>query len=168
MKNIISDLDLVLFDSVDWIKSTCPIFEIDGHENREAWDYHHSHVDMVKINEDFIQVVQDWIDVGVERIFFITAREDINNMHAKTIEQLCKFFQHLHNADRVSTYLYMRNPLDYRPSHEIKEDIFLQHIYPYYYIDLFVDDSKKNCEAFAKYGINTWLYDKYHNDLTKK
>ena len=161
MKTIISDLDLVLFDSVDWIKETCPACEQDGCLNREAWDMHHARVDMVKLNYDFIKVVQGWIDVGVERIFFITSREDINGMRDKTIEQIQKFFSYIKGAEYVSLYLYMRNALDYRPSHIIKEETFLQRIFPTYYVDLFVDDSKKNCDVFRKYGINIWQYNKY-------
>lgn len=161
MKNIISDLDLVLFDSVEWIKETCPCCENDSYLNREAWNMHHAHVDMVKLNYDFIKIFQDWVDVGVERVFFITSREDINGMRDKTLKQLRDFLSHVKGADKLTYYLYMRNMYDYRPSQIIKEETFLQKILPYFYIDLAVDDSAKNCDVFRKYGINTWLYDKY-------
>lgn len=155
MKNVISDLDLVLFDSVDWIKETCPAC---GSLDREAWDMHHAHADMVKVNMDFVPIFQKWVDLGLERVFFITSREDINGMREITLKQIREFLSYIDGADKLELYLYMRNACDYRPAPVLKEETLIQHIYPYYYIDLAVDDSVSNCDVYRNYNIPTLYY----------
>ena len=161
IENVILDLDLVLFDSVDWVKKTCPCCDNDSYLNREAWDMHHAHADMVKVNYDFIKYLQNWVNNGLRRIFFITSREDINNMRKITEVQLKNLLYHVDNVDKLEMKLYMRNALDYRPAPDIKRETLEQHIFPYYYIDLAVDDSLCNCEVYRDYNIPVWQYDKY-------
>ena len=158
MKNVISDLDLVIFDSVDWIRETCPA---SGSLDRHAWNMHHAHVDMVKPNLDFVPVFQQWVDLGLERAFFITSREDINGMREITEKQIREFLSYVKGADKLELYLYMRNACDYRPAPTLKEETLLQKIYPYHYVDLAVDDSESNCEVYRKWNIPTLYYTKF-------
>lgn len=158
MKNVISDLDLVILDSVDWIRETCPEH---GSLDRHAWDMHHEHAYMVKPNLDFVPIFQQWIDLGLERVFFITSREDINGMREITENQIREFLSYVEGADKLELYLYMRNACDYRTAPILKEETLLQKIYPYHYVDLAVDDSEGNCEVYRKWNIPTLYYTKF-------
>lgn len=158
MKNIISDLDLVILDSVDWIRETCPEH---GSLDRHAWDMHHEHAYMVKPNLDFVPIFQQWVDLGLERVFFITSREDINGMREITESQIREFLSYVEGADKLELYLYMRNACDYRMAPVLKEETLLQKIYPYHYVDLAVDDSEGNCEVYRKWNIPTLYYTKF-------
>ena len=158
MKTVILDLDLVLFDSVDWIRETCPDCTQDSALNREAWDMHHAKAYMVKVNEDFIPIFQKYVDDGLERVFFITSREDINGMRDITIQQIRDFLENIKGADKLALNLYMRNACDSRPAPVLKEETLTQRIFPYYYVDLAVDDSWNNCKVYMDYNIPTLYY----------
>ena len=157
IETIISDIDNVITDSREWAKSA-PCCENDGVHNRKAWDYHHSQVHVVKLNNEIKYYYQDLINKGLKRIFFITSREDINGLRDKTIEQMQEFFGDMIGIENVSLYLFMRNALDYRPAWVIKEETMLQKILPFYKVDLAIDDSLTNVQMFRAYNIETFHY----------
>ena len=159
-KTVICDIDNVICDSREWAK-TAPCCENDGSHNREAWDEHHKRIDLVKRNEDIESVFRFLIKNGLERVFFITSREDINGLRESSVRQIRDILQNLRGLSDVSLYLYMRNALDYRPAWLLKQETFLQKIFPYYYVDLVIDDDIKNIEMFKTYNIETLHYTKY-------
>lgn len=156
IENAIFDIDNVLVDSRDWEK-TIP----EDKMSREGWDRHHKMAFLVKSNLPMAHIIEDLIKKGLKNLFFITAREDINGMREITSRHVYKAIRHIKNIDKINIYFYMRNALDYRKSADVKKDVILNHIYPYYYIDVAIDDDKGNLDMYEKYGIKALHYTKF-------
>lgn len=156
VENIIFDIDNVLVDSTEWGK-TIP----EDKMSREGWDKHHKMAFLVKPNLPMASIIEDLINKGLKNIFFITAREDINGMRDITLRHVYKSIRRIKNIDKVNIHFFMRNALDYRCSADVKEDVFLTHIYPYYYIDVAIDDDVANLDMFSKYNVSTLHYTKF-------
>lgn len=156
IENIIFDIDNVLVDSTEWEK-TIPADKM----SREGWDRHHKMAFLVKSNIPMAFIIEDLIKKGLKNLFFITAREDINDMRNITLRHVYKAIRRVKDIEKINIYFYMRNAYDYRTSAQVKEDVLLNHIYPYYFIDVAIDDDMKNLEMFKNYNIKTLHYTKF-------
>lgn len=160
VENIIFDIDNVLVDSRDWEK-TIP----EDKMSRVGWDRHHKMSFLVKSNLPMAHIIEDLIKKGLKNLFFITAREDINGMREVTQRHVYKAIRHIKDIDKVNIFFYMRNALDYRKSSDVKKDVILNHIYPYYYIDIAVDDDRSNIEMYKEFNIKTIHYTKFTKNV---
>lgn len=155
IKNLILDIDNCALDSREWEKY------IPADNSRAGWDNYHDHYYLVSENCDMATFVYELCRKGLERIYFITAREDINNMREITINQLNDAFRDIRGWDKIKKYLYMRNTCDYSPTAEVKQNILHTHIMPNVFIDLAIDDDIRNVEMYRNNGIEAIHYTKY-------
>lgn len=154
-ENIILDIDNCVLDSREWEKY------IPTENTREGWDNYHDHYYLTTPNPEMIDFIEDLYYYGLKRIYFVTAREDINNMREITINHLKNAFAGRRWFKKVEKHLFMRNTCDYSPTDKVKEKIMLSHIYPYQFIALAIDDDIRNIEMYKNWGINTLYYDKF-------
>ena len=154
-ENIILDIDNCVLDSREWEKY------IPTENTREGWDNYHDHYYLTTPNPEMIDFIEDLYYYGLKRIYFVTAREDINNMREITINHLKNAFADRRWFKKVEKHLFMRNTCDYSLTDKVKEKIMLSHIYPYQFISLAIDDDIRNIEMYKNWGINTLYYDKF-------
>lgn len=156
IKNIILDLDNCVFDSREWEK----YIPKDG--SRDGWDLYHKHYDLVKPNPEMEEFIEDLIYFyGLERIYFVTSREDKGVMRNITEKQILNAFSDTLDFDKIKISLFMRNENDYRPSYLVKQDILCSRILPFKKIDLAIDDDIDNINMYKSYNIQTIYYDKF-------
>lgn len=157
IENLILDIDNCVLDSREWEKY------VPKENTRAGWDNYHNHYYLVSVNNDMVEFI-DKISkqcISLKNIYFITAREDIENMREITIEQLNSAFENLKCWNKINKYLYMRNTCDYSPTYQVKQNILNTHILTKTKIDLAIDDDIKNIEMYRKNGIISLHYTKY-------
>ena len=158
VKIIIADIDNCIFDSRE-LEKEVPLIKTD----RKGWDRFNTMYHLCKPNYFMI----DYIKYLSQKypIFFVTSRELSlvgHNTLNITLNQLDLAFNGF--APIQSPHkLLMRKYNDYNHSDVVKEEILTKMILPNYNPILAIDDSKKNCDMFRKYGIDTWHYTKYVN-----
>lgn len=156
VKNIILDIDNCVFNSTEWER----YIPKDG--SREGWNNYHSHYYLICENPEMLEFLDKlYKREQFNSIYFLTAREDYDNMRAITIEQLNSAFSKYKWWDKISKFLYMRNACDYSPSYLVKQNILYSNILHKVQIDLAIDDDLENINMYRRNGINTIYYKKY-------
>jgi len=110
----------------------------------EAW-HKQTHTD--KVIEPIKQLCYAIKKFGI-KVIFLTARSDKCRKHteawiAKNIPRLAK------------CKLLMRTEGDFRPSAQVKLDIFTKYIGPIYEVLFTIDDDAENIKMFNKLGVHT-------------
>lgn len=143
-KIIISDIDQCYLD----LSNIEQYFPTDM-KSREQWDEYHKYYPLAdKVNQPVLNLIKYYQNTG-HLIFFMTSREDINNVRRDTkliIEQNIKPF-----------VLLMRPPNCYDRSVDIKRRL-TQDILKDYDVVLAIDDWYPNCKMFKELGIETFMY----------
>lgn len=156
IKTLILDLDNCLFDSREWNK-----YIPSDKYSREGWDLFHKHIDKVIPNLEMVDYVLDLIEnKGLEQLYFVTSRENIDNTLDITLKQIYKTFG-IHKINKIKYGLYMRKAHDYRPPNDIKQEIVKTEILPNTDIDLAIDDDISNIEMYQGLGIDSLHYTKF-------
>lgn len=155
IKNIILDIDNCVLDSREWEKY------VPKENTREGWNIYHDHHYLVGVNYEMVDFIKDLCNKGLKSIYFITAREDINNMRDITIEHLNNAFGGIKQWKKIKKFLYMRNACDYSPTYYVKYNILQTHILTKVKIDLAIDDDIKNIDMYNMNGLNTLHYTKF-------
>lgn len=155
IKNLILDIDNCVLDSREWEKY------VPKENTREGWDIYHDHHYLVSVNMDMVDFIQKLCENGLKSIYFITAREDMDNMRNITIAHLENAFGNIKQWKRLKKYLYMRNACDYSPTYVVKNNILQTHILTKTQIDLAIDDDIKNINMYRQNGISALHYTKY-------
>lgn len=155
VENLILDIDNCVFDSTEWEKY------IPKDNSRQGWDNYHNHYYMVSPNYEMLDFLDKLHRQGLQSIYFITAREDYENMREITISQLNQVFSEYKWWNEINKYLFMRNTRDYSPSHLVKQNILHTHILYNVKIDLAIDDDLGNIAMYRNNGANAIYYDKY-------
>lgn len=153
IKNIILDIDNVIFDSREWEK------HIPKNGTREGWDEYHKYHYLVSPNLEMINFIKNLY--VLKNIFFITSREDIMNMRNITINQLNDAFIGVRKWNKVNKYLFMRNACDYSPTKNVKFNILHTHIFPKFVVNLAIDDDIRNIEMYRENNIPAVHYTKF-------
>lgn len=153
IKNIILDIDNVVFDSREWEK------HIPKKGTREGWDEYHKYYYLISPNLEMIDFIKDLY--VLKNIFFITSREDIMNMRNITINQLNEAFDGVRRWNKINKYLFMRNACDYSPTKNVKFNILHTHIFPKFVVNLAIDDDIRNVEMYRENNIPTVHYTKF-------
>jgi FMN phosphatase YigB (HAD superfamily) len=79
-------------------------------------------------------------------IIFLTARDGGENSRKITENWITMHMPVMHK-------LYMRHEHDRRPDYEMKRDVFLNEIAPYYDVLFAIDDKQANVDLFRELGI---------------
>ena len=142
---VIFDLDEVIFNS------TCLIPHIPKDKNsRAGWTEFEKHYKEVTPNSWAVQLAEFYRSTG-HTLLFVTSREDMNSCKSDTIDSLSIAL----NNDLSNAYLFMRQPDDFRPSAEVKRDIYLNEIQGVFNVMLAVDDDENNAKMWHSFGINS-------------
>jgi predicted secreted acid phosphatase len=142
---VIFDLDNVVWDAT-MLNQYLPADK----KSRAGWSEFEKHYKEVTPNAWAVELVNFYRSLG-RTLLFITSREDINNCKSDTIDSLSTALSN----DLSGAYLYMRQPEDYRPSAEVKKEIYLKEIQGIFKVMLAVDDDRSNCEMWHSFGIDT-------------
>lgn len=164
----------VIFDIDDTLVSN-PDFNnlFPKEDTRESWDKYYQLIDYhkyVKINKNMVELVKLLATKYI--ILFVTSRENVPNTPIEdyTYNTLYDMFgdnmqyynpenntKHLQANNIVVFRLFMRGYNDFRPSSDVKEDLFLLHGFNPHDIVAVYDDNIDNIKMFQKYKINTNL-----------
>lgn len=87
---------------------------------------------------------------GYEMVF-LTGREGSPSTWDYTSQWLDK------HTTMHSYHLIMRTPGDFRADHEVKEELLVNEVLPFYDVLFAVDDKRSNVEMFRKHGIPALL-----------
>lgn len=155
IKNLILDIDNCVLDSREWEKY------VPKESTREGWDNYYEHYYLISVNEDMVNYISELCKRGLERIYFITAREEIRDMRKITELQLNSAFHNIKQWKKIDKFLYMRNACDYSSTASVKNNILHTHILSKVKIDLAIDDDIKNIEMYRANGIFALHYNKY-------
>lgn len=157
IKYLILDLDGCLFDSRALSK-----YIPKNHNDREGWDIFHLHVGEESINEEMVNIVSTLIKQGLREIYFVTSREDISDIRIKTGLKIIEALSGKFNQGLLAC-LYMRQPLDYRSSDIVKNEIYIDKIK--HQIDgsktLVIEDDKVNITMYDRLGLDCLHYTKF-------
>lgn len=154
-KAIIVDLDDCLFDSRPLNK----YFPKDE-KSREEWDLFQSKVCECRLNEHILNLVKSMIGFENTTVLFVTSREARKDVVKETTKAILEILpDRIFRADsrwsEPSYQLFMRAEEDYRPSEEVKKDLYNSCIKDRYNVLFAIDDCPKNIEMFKSLGINT-------------
>lgn len=156
---VVCDIDNVYTDSREWEK----LLPTNG--TREEWDKYHLFSYLVKPNNELIDALICMNDLIP--VFFVTSREDMNNMRDITVGHI-EGFSHGKLKINERNKLFMRKAKDYRSPSLVKEEILLNEIINKgFSIEVAVDDSIENIEMFKKHGIKTQHYTKFVGGAVK-
>lgn len=147
----ICDIDNCYTDSREWIKS------VPTGTERGAWDEWQRKIHLAQPNQPVINLVNDIVNHLDMEILFITGREDRNYQKEHTIEQLEKFSHGVLEVGK-NCHLYMRGNCDYRPAHEVKDEL-LDELETEYEFVAAIDDDESNCQLYEERNIVSILYD---------
>ena len=136
----IVDLDDCLFDS----RAMKKYLPVDKHD-REQWDEFHKHYNECGINYHILSLLKNY----KHKIFFVTSREDINDVRRTTEIPLKTFFDNYE--------LIMRPANCYDDSNVVKLSLYNLYIAGDYHVEFAMDDDVKNIELWESLGINTIL-----------
>lgn len=158
---ILSDIDNCFTDSRDWVIQA-PKNTGDKVMDRQAWDEYQAKDYLCKPNTTFIQLIchlaKDF------PIIFITSREDRKNNREKTIKHIEEFsYGQIKIGDKHK--LLMRNEFDYRSALDVKKDILISKVVPFYTPIMSYEDDYENAKMFSDFGIISMLYDIESNTL---
>lgn len=156
---IICDIDNVVIDSRKWVinppkKTRNRPWSV----VRAAWDKIHSNMLRdCKPNRHMINLLLTVIPILP--VVFITGREDRNNVRENTMKQLKVYSKGIFEFGQ-NYFIYFREEGDYRPAHEMKEDIVKYLIEDTELVPLLaIDDEIDNCEMYSRNNIPYYLYD---------
>lgn len=144
-KAIICDLDNCLWDAT-MLDKYLPT----DTSSREQWRLFELHYNEVITNQWCVNLVNAYRNMGY-CILLVTSREDVDNCKGATLNSIYKAL----SGDLNNVSLFMRRQSDYRPSWEVKEEIYLNEIKDKFDVELAIDDDAKNCATFRKLGIPT-------------
>lgn len=121
---------------------------------REAWDLYLEKINyynQVEYNYDMINILKmlakDYI------ILFVTSRE--NTPDGKVLDNTYRTLYDIVNLKDIKHMLFIREYNDFRPSWEVKEDLFTKYNLEPKDVVLAIDDNTGNINMFKKYGITT-------------
>jgi hypothetical protein len=143
---VIFDLDGVLFDS-KVLRNYLPKDET----SREEWDLFATHYHKVSINSWCIELIKSLILNDI-KILFVTSREDVLEARLQTVNKLVEA---IGTENVLNSSLFMRSFNDYRPSDEVKKDIFIKYIKDNYNILFAIDDEIQNSLMWKELEITS-------------
>jgi predicted secreted acid phosphatase len=111
--------------------------------DREGWNAFNKHLWKCEP----IRYMFDIVNSYKGHVIFVTARECFQHVLAVTNESL--------NEVDYNYSLFMREENDYRPSNEVKKDIYDNYIKDNYIIDFAIDDREENIKMWQSLGIPT-------------
>lgn len=154
-KAIIVDLDDCLFDS----RPLNQYFPKDE-KSREEWDFFQSKVSECGVNGHIKELIKSMIGFSCINVIFLTSREARKEVVKETkaaIESLIPdaIQNHMRWTYSPSYQLFMRAEEDYRPSEEVKRDLYNSCVKDRYDVLFAIDDCPKNIKMFKSLGINT-------------
>lgn len=152
-KCIICDLDGVYVDSSKWT----PYIPQDR-DDREGWDLFASHVSACTPNLALIRILK--VLSLFFPIIFITSREGSVALKKGTEAQIDVFSNNwIHIGSKHK--LFMRPYKDYRDAWQVKRDIMIRDVLPYYEPIIAIDDEIDNILMYKSLGLKTWHYTKF-------
>lgn len=128
-----------------------------------AWMQNRSPYDMTRVDEDLfdprmLEVIHTFMQQGIE-VLFVTGREATKEGAEKTLnwikntlnEKIYHVTKFSGQYDRFQ--LFMRKSKDYRHDYEVKEDIYLNKIKPFYDIICVFEDKNNVVNMWRKQGL---------------
>lgn len=114
-----------------------------GHE-RHVYDYEKVDTDIPDL--PIIDLVRGLAKPAVYLII-LTAREDIGNCRLKTTEWVKK------HVGLEPNLVLMRSLKDHRHSNEVKKDLIIKHVIPYFNVLYIFEDSKRSADMYRELGF---------------
>ena len=152
-KCIICDLDGVYVDSSKWTP-----YIPQNRDDREGWDLFASHVSACTPNLALIRILK--VLSLFFPIIFITSREGSVVLKKGTEAQIDVFSNNwIHIGSKHK--LFMRPYKDYRDAWQVKRDIMIRDVLPYYEPIIAIDDEIDNVLMYESLGLKTWHYTKF-------
>jgi hypothetical protein len=145
-KAIIVDLDGCLFEKLN--------IPLPATNSREEWDEfqenYHNIAQIIPFIKNLILRFSGY------KILFVTSREARKDVIKNTFNSIIRCFTNLEEKLQLSPNsfdLLMRNNDDYRPSHEVKKDIYTMFIKDRYDVEFAIDDEDENIKMWRSLGI---------------
>lgn len=88
-------------------------------------------------------------------VIFMTGRESSESTKSNTESWLKK-----HLDPRLKYTVLYRTPGDFRIDHEVKKDILVHSVLPFYNVLGALDDKESNCDMFRSFGVKAVCVDK--------
>lgn len=147
-------IDFIIID-IDGCLMDCSEMEFPEENTRAAWDEFHKQYGRCKPFKNFAKFIAKLDAIAIKRVF-ITSREDIDNVRNITDIHI---FESLREAGvyHLDYDLLMRKADDYRPSNEVKRELYLNYIEksPNSRAIVAIDDDLGNIKMWHSLGINT-------------
>ena len=152
---VICDIDNVYMDSREWEKHIP-----ENKKDREGWTALLQYIGKCIPNTFIIQIIN--ILATKYPILFITSREGTSMLRNLTIEQIEKFSGGVIKLNDISKHkLLMRKCNDFREPSQVKEEILIKNVLPFYSPMMAFEDDKDNVDMYKRNGIDTIYYTEF-------
>jgi predicted ABC-type ATPase len=131
----------------DSTKPSAYLFDVDGtlaHNNGKRGPFEWSKVGVDDVDSEVRDICNGLYDTGRHVVIIMSGRDSVCREETKSWFQVNNIWYH---------QLFMRAENDMRPDEEIKYELFMEHVHPYYDVKAVFDDRNKVVQMWRSIGL---------------